>query len=144
MKIFFILLIIYTSVFAAKIDDFAKEASYYRDYNTALKISKKENKIIMLVLVADFCPWCKKFERKTLEHKAIMELVDKNFTPIIVDNYRDTQNYPKKFTSSRLPTVYFIDSKTQKVLSKSSLYLKKNDFLKQMQKAIKKNKEDTR
>ena len=139
MKIFFILLIIYTSVFAAKIDDFAKEASYYRDYNTALKISKKENKIIMLVLVADFCPWCKKFERKTLEHKAIMELVDKNFTPIIVDNYRDTQNYPKKFTSSRLPTVYFIDSSTQKVLSKSSLYLKKNDFLKQMQKADRKS-----
>jgi len=144
VKIFLIFLIIYTSIFAAKIDDFAKEASYYRDYNTALSISKKEKKIIMLVLVADFCPWCKKFERKTLEHKAIIKLVDKNFTPIIVDNYRDKEHYPKKFSSSRLPTVYFIDSSTQKVLSKSSLYLKKNDFLIQMQKAMKKNKEDAR
>jgi hypothetical protein len=73
-----------------------------------------------------------------------MELVDKNFTPIIVDNYRDKQHYPKKLRSSRLPTVYFIDSSTQKVLNKSSLYLNKNDFLRQMQKAMKKNKEDAR
>ena len=144
MKSFILLFILLTSLFGAKIDDFSKEASYHRDYYSALEIAKKEQKIVMLVLVADFCPWCKKFERKTLEHKDISALVEKNFIPVIVDNYRDIDKFPKKLATKRLPTVYFIDSSNQKILSKSTLYLKKNDFLITINKAIKIDKESTK
>jgi len=129
MKIIIVLFILLSSVYGAKIDEFAKEASYFRDYNSALVIAKKENKILMLVLVADFCPWCKKFERKTLENKSVSSLVDENFIPVIVDNYRDKEYFPKELSTKKLPRVYFINANTQEVINKSNLYVKKNDFL---------------
>jgi len=137
MKKIILLFLLLSSLWAAKIDDFARENSYFRDFNSALVRAQKENKIIMLVMVADFCPWCKKFERKTLEHEDIKKLIEQNFIPVIVDNYRDKKYYPKEFTTSALPTVYFINSKTKKSLSKSTLYVNKKDFLKIMQDIIK-------
>lgn len=130
-----------TSLWSAKIDEFANNNYYYRGYDLALSIAKKENKTVMLVLVADFCPWCKKFERKTLQNGLVSKLIKQNFIPVIVDNYRDKGSYPKKLSTPRLPTIYFIDSKTQKVINKSTLYVNKNDFLVTMQKAIKINKD---
>jgi len=137
MKNIILLFVLISSLWAAKIDDFSKKNSYFRDYNSALVIAKKEHKKIMLVMVADFCPWCKKFERKTLEHEDIQKLVKQNFIPVIVDNYRDKNNYPKKFATSALPTVYFIDSNTQRSVIKSTLYIKKSEFLKIIKDAIK-------
>ena len=138
----FLLFILSTSLWSAKIDIFANENSYFRGYDLALSVAKKENKTIMLVLVADFCPWCKKFERKTLQNELVSKLVKQNFIPIIVDNYRDVGSYPKKLSTSKLPTIYFINPSTQKTISKSTLYVNKNDFLVTMQKVIKINKEN--
>jgi len=137
MKKIILLFLLLGSLWASKIDDFAKENSYFRNYNSALLIAQKENKMIMLVMVADFCPWCKKFERKILNHENIKKLINKNFIPVIVDNYRDKNFYPNKFSTSALPTVYFIDTKSQTSVVKSTLYVKKNDFLKTIQEVIK-------
>jgi len=137
MKKIILLFVLISSLWSAKIDTFAQNNSYFRDYNIALKIAKEEHKNIMLVMVADFCPWCKKFERKTLNHKDIDKLVKQNFVPVIVDNYRDIDKYPKEFKTTALPTVYFIDTNTQKSFLKSTLYVKKNHFMKIIQEAIK-------
>jgi len=141
MKIYILLFILLTSLFGAKIDEFANKNSYFRGYDLALSVAKKENKMVMLVFVADFCPWCKKFERKTLQDELVSKLIKQNFIPVIVDNYRDRDSYPKRLSTPKLPTIYFIDSKTQKVINKSTLYVNKNDFLVTMQKAVKINKE---
>jgi len=141
MKIFILSLLLLSSLYGAKIDTFANESFYYRGYDLALSVARKEQKIIMLVIVADFCPWCKKFERKTLQNELVAKLIKKNFIPIIVDNYRDKKFYPNKFSTKKLPAVYFIDSNTQETISKSILYIKKNDFLSTIQKVIKINKD---
>ncbi len=141
MKILFLIFTLLISLNAAKIDNFAKSASYYRDYNLALANAQKQHKILMLVLVADFCPWCKKFERKSLEDSSIDKLVKENFIPIIVDSYRDKQKYPKKYFTKKLPTVYFIDSNTKKVLNKSELYVKKSHFRTAIEETISRYKE---
>lgn len=137
MKIFILIFSIFITLYGAKIDEFAKESSYFRDYNLALKVAQKEDKIIMLVLVADFCPWCKKFERKTLKNESISKLVKQNFIPVIVDNYRDTGFFPKELYTSKLPTIYFINPFTQKVLNTSTLYVKQNDFSISIKEALK-------
>ena len=142
MKILVLILTLVFTLNAAKIDEFARETSYYRDYNLALARAQKEKKILMLVLVADFCPWCKKFERKTLKHEDIKKSVKKNLIPVIVDNYRDTNSFPKRFFSHALPTIYFINPDTQKVLVTSSLYVKKSEFNESMKKALIKFKEN--
>ncbi|OIP58335.1 MAG: hypothetical protein AUK54_00095 [Helicobacteraceae bacterium CG2_30_36_10] len=67
---------------------------YQREYNTALVQAKKESKVVMLVLVGDYCPWCRKFERKTLQSANIAINIQKNFVPVIVDKIltkRDTR-----------------------------------------------------
>ena len=135
MKNIVLLFLLLNSLWGAKIDEFADKNNYFRDYNTAL--TQKTDKIIMLVLVADFCPWCKKFERKVLENKDVSKIVKQNFVPVIVDNYRDIKHYPKAFSTHQLPTIYFIDSKTKKVLNKSSLYMKKDEFISTMKETIK-------
>jgi len=55
MKIITLTLLLFATLFGAKIDEFATKAGYQRDYNTALEMAKKQNKEIMLLVVADYC-----------------------------------------------------------------------------------------
>jgi len=129
MKIFIILVTLFFSLYGAHIDNFAQEVSYERDYQTALKKAKNENKMLMLVLVGDYCPWCKKFERKTLKSSEVGAEIQKNFVPLVLDKYKDKENYPKAFYAPVIPAVYFIDPITQKSLLETVAYMKKAEFL---------------
>jgi len=137
MKIFITLLLLLTLSNAAKIDKFASEVGYSRDYTSALKIAKKQNKLIMLVVVGDYCPWCKKFERKALKSSLIRKKVKKDFIPVVIDNKRDMGKYPKKFHTKLLPTVYFINPKTEQKVLRVLGYAKKDDFADMMNEAKK-------
>jgi len=130
------LLLLFSLSSAAQIDEFASEVNYSRDYNSALKEAKAQNKPIMLVVVTFYCPWCKKFERKTLKSSMIKEMAQKDFIPVIIDKLKDGGNYPKEFKSPLVPTVYFIDPKTQKPLYESLGYMKKKPFLQEMNTAL--------
>ena len=136
MKIFILLFAILITLYGAKIDEFANKLDYSRDYNSALEIAKKQNKVLMLVVVADYCPWCKKFERKTLNSTSVKTFVNKNFVPVIIEKHIDIDKYPKEYASAPIPTVYFIDPKTQKSIYRSISYIKKKDFTYNMQEAL--------
>ena len=140
MKILLPLLLMFSLAFSAQIDEFASELNYSRDYNSALKDAKETNKLLMLVIVGDYCPWCKKFERKTLSSKNIKSKVSKELTPLIIDNAKDRGNYPEEFYTQRIPTVLFIDPKTQKSIHKTLGYTKKKEFLKDIDSALNKYK----
>jgi len=136
MKTLILTFLFVASLWGAKIDEFAKEVNYLRNYDSALKIAKKENKMIMLLLVADYCPWCKKFERKTLKNSSVSSFVSKNFIPVVVDKKRDQGLYPKEYNTPLIPTVYFIDPNSQKSLYKSVAYMKKKEYISNMNKAL--------
>ncbi len=136
MKFFIFLFIFLTSVWGAEIDTFAKDSNYFRDYKTALNIAKKEKKVLMLLVVADYCPWCKKFERKTLNHKSVESIVSKSFIPVVIDKFRDKGLYPKEYNTPLIPSVFFIDPFTQKSMHKTVAYMKKNEYISNMNKAL--------
>ncbi|HIC44794.1 MAG TPA: thioredoxin family protein [Sulfurimonas sp.] len=136
MKIIMILLAYIALAFSAQIDEFASELSYERDYPNALKMAKEQDKVLMLVLVGDYCPWCKKFERKTLKSKEVRTEVAKNFIPVVLDKYKDKGKYPKEFYASVIPAVYFIDPKTQKSILETVAYMKKAEFLENAEDAL--------
>ncbi|QOY51167.1 thioredoxin family protein [Candidatus Sulfurimonas baltica] len=136
MKIFIITLLFITSLLGARIDEFAKEAGYMREYVSALKIAKKENKMVMLLLVADYCPWCKKFQRKTLQSSPLSTKIKQDFIPVIVDKYREKEHYPSIYSNSSIPAVFFIDPKSENSLFKSISYVNKKDFLSNINEAI--------
>ena len=71
MKKLLTILLLTLTLFGANVDDFAKEMGFQRDYKTALAKAKELNKPLMMVLGADYCPWCRKFERKTLNSKLL-------------------------------------------------------------------------
>jgi thiol-disulfide isomerase/thioredoxin len=137
MKLLLSMLLAFSFALSAQIDDFASEVNYSRDYKTALKAAKQQNKPIMLVVVGDYCPWCKKFERKTLNSTLIQSQVKKDFIPVIIDKSKDKGKYPPEFYSKLIPTVFFIDPIIQKHVYESLGYSKKTVFAVDMDLALK-------
>lgn len=138
MKTFLLLFTFVFTLFGAQIDEFATNMGYLRDYDQALKVAQKENKPLMLVMVGDYCPWCRKFERKTLQREAIALNVNKNFIALIVDRNHDKGKYPQELYAKRIPTVYFIEPKTQSTVFESLGYVKKEEFQETMSEAMQK------
>lgn len=126
MRLIFILLISILTLYASP--KAAKELGYYSDYSKAMLVAKKEDKPLMLVVVTSYCPWCRKFERKSLASKKIALMVKPTFIPVIVDRNKDAEMFPQKFQTPRIPTVFFIDPKGEVKYWESLGYLNKTEF----------------
>ncbi len=126
MRIISLLFILFLTLSASP--EAAKELGYYSDYNTALAVAKKEKKSVMLVVVTTYCPWCRKFERKTLASSSIAPLIKSTYVPVIVDRNKDAAAFPKRFQTPRIPTVFFIDPKDGLEYWESIGYLNKKEF----------------
>ncbi len=136
MKYLLLLLTLFSLAFSAEIDEFASDVNYLRDYKEAVKFAKEENKMVMLVLVGDYCPWCKKFEKKTLMSKDVKTYVDENFVAVVVDKYKDKGSYPDEFYAPLIPAVYFINPSTQKSVLDTVAYMKKKEYIENMEDAL--------
>ena len=133
MKKIFVILLISISMFGAHIDDYAKEQGFERDFKTAIKKAKDSNKPLMMVLGADYCPWCRKFERKTLNSKDVKNFLDKELITLVVDKKFDIDTFPKEFQTSMTPRVFFINPHTGKEFFQTAGYVKKKEYLKKLQ-----------
>lgn len=129
MKKLLILLLLGLTLFGSNIDEFAKDMNFERDYDTALSKAKKENKVLMMVLSSNYCPWCRKFENKTLSSKLIKSKLDKEVISLVVDKNFDEGDFPAKFKTQFTPRVFFINPKDESILNESRGYIKKKDFL---------------
>lgn len=140
MKIILFVLLLSFSLFGSMIDDFASAMNFSRDYQDAFAKAKKENKVLMLVLVTDDCPWCKKLERSTLSAQDVKKQL-LNVVPVIMNQKYDKDKFPQMYLTKQNPTIFFIDPKKNKKFHESVGYIKKNDFLQMlddMQKEFKK------
>jgi thioredoxin-related protein len=106
----------------------AQELGYHSDYQKALALAKKEQKPLMLVVVTSYCPWCRKFEQKTLASETIASTVKSKFVAVIVDRNKDAATFPKAFQTPRIPTVFFIDPKDGTEFWETIGYVKKSEF----------------
>ncbi len=137
MKRISILLLISLSLFAANIDDFAKKMSFQRDYKTALTKSKQMHKPLVMILSADYCPWCRKFENRTLESSLVKTELNKHFIVLVVDKKYDIKSFPSKYRTQFTPKVFFINSKDESVFLDTTGYIKKKQFLQKLKQALK-------
>ena len=106
--------------------NFASEMKYEINYEEAVKKSKKLHKNIMLVLVSNYCPWCRKFEQRVLLKNEVNELIQKNYIPLILNREKDP--FPKEFDTGFTPIVHFIDYKTLKSYKNVIGYNNKDEF----------------
>lgn len=123
------LLILTSTLFASNIDKFASYMGYYRDYDEALSKAKRENKILFVTQVSDYCSWCRKLERKTLQNLTVAIKINQNFIPLIIDRKIDKNKYPEFLYSKIVPKIYFIDPNNEKILKEIPGYETKKDFL---------------
>ena len=126
IKVFFVTVFIFSLNLSAVSNDFAKKYNYMTDYDDALEKAKNLNKPIMMVLSTKSCPWCRKLERQTLKKDIVQDIVSKDFIALAVD--RDYDDYPYKFRSKVVPTVVFIDPKSEEKFSLARGYKNKRDF----------------
>lgn len=107
-------------------ENFASEMKYETNFDEAVKKSRKSQKNIMLVLVSNYCPWCRKFEQRVLLKNEVNDLIQKNYIPLILNREKDP--FPKEFDTGFTPIVHFIDYKTQKSYKNVIGYNNKDEF----------------
>ncbi len=127
IKIFTVLMMVFTFNYANDYKSFASKMNYHLNYNKALELAKKENKDLMVVMVANFCPWCVKFEKLILEKPKYDKKIKENFIPLIIN--REEGNFPTFLDTPIVPTIYFIDNKTETIKHKVVGYNNRLDFL---------------
>ena len=110
-----------------KDDDLAKELGYETNYKEAMVKAKKEKKNVIFILVANYCPWCRKFEQRVLLKKEVNRAIHSKYIPLILN--REKGEFPKRFYKSMTPIVHFIDYKTQKSYHRVVGYNNREDFL---------------
>ena len=133
MKSLLLIVTICFNIYAANIDKFANETGFQRDFKVAIEKAKKANKPLMMVLSADFCPWCRKFERKTLNSSLIKTILDRDIVTLVVDKKFDKDTFPDEFQTSMTPRVFFINPHSEKSFFQTAGYIKKSDFKKKIE-----------
>lgn len=126
MKKIFLFLILSALVFAQTYQEFAQNNGYELDYKSALLKAKSQNKGVMLLLVTNYCPWCKKYEQLTLSNKEINDKIHSKYIPIIIN--REERNFPLEFDSIVVPVTYFVDAKNEKISNSVKGYQTKDEF----------------
>ena len=119
----------------ASIDSFAKKMSYETNYDKALQRAKVEKKDIMFVLVTNYCPFCRKFEKRSLSSDTVDKIVKANYIPLIIN--RERHDFPERFESDRIPATYFVNYKDDTKFELHLGYRPKKDFIEYLQKRIK-------
>lgn len=135
MKQILILLVAVAFLQAGSIEKFAKKHSYETNYKEAIERAKKEHKAIFLLQVSNYCPWCKKLEKKVLGSHKVDAVIQKNYIPLVLN--RDKKEYPEQFGTPIVPVSYIIDYRDEKHFKLLRGYKSKSDMLYFLEKALK-------
>jgi thioredoxin-related protein len=120
-------ILVCTVAFGNDYKQFAKDMKYELAYDVALEKAKEQKKDIMLVMVANFCPWCTKFEKLVLAKNSIDQRVHEKYIPLILN--REEGNFPKQYDAAMIPTIYFVDYKSEVIKNKVVGYNNRQDFI---------------
>jgi len=93
---------------------FGAEIHWNDSYDQALLKAKKENKPLMVLITSETCRYCRKLEATTLQDESVIAKINTHFQTVHVT--KDKSIYPKTLTTKMVPTTYFIDPRTAKVL----------------------------
>ena len=136
MKRFFAVLFLLLVSLAAKNYDFLH---YHHNFKKALNQAIKEEKMVMLFQVQDYCPWCSQMAQ-TLIHPQIISEIKKNFIPILLNKNHDT--IPEQYRSPLIPAIYFINPFEDEEVWRNVGFRTFKELLSSFKKAVKSFKED--
>ncbi len=127
MKYLILVALLTTALFSKSYKAFASEHKYETSYEKAVAKAKKEKKDILMVEVTNYCPWCRKLEKKVLSSQKVDSYIHKNYVPLIVN--REEGKLPKQFETPIVPVTYIISYKNDAEFKATPGYQSKLDFL---------------
>ncbi|WP_148154634.1 thioredoxin family protein [Sulfurovum sp. NBC37-1] len=85
----------------------AGELPFEHDFHTALQKAKSQNKEVMMMYSATWCPECNYMKEVVFKNKEVAEYIQKHFIVLSLDIQKDT--LPEGFKYIGIPTFFFID-----------------------------------
>jgi len=73
----------------------------------AKKITKEQNKILLVEVSAHGCKYCIEMANTTFKNNKIVEKINQYFAPVLF--YMDSDKVPREFASRGTPTFFFVD-----------------------------------
>lgn len=101
---------------------------FEHDFNSALQKAEKQNKEVMMMYSAPWCPECNYMKEVVFKNKNVLAYIQKHFIVLSLDIQKD--KLPKGFDFIGIPTFFFLDKKTKekdKIIggSKADVFLQK-------------------
>jgi len=87
----------------------------WHTYEDAVKLQKKNSKIIMIDVVRTHCQYCTKMNKDVFKDKEISKWLKERFIPVKIN--LDIDDIPLDIKVKMTPTFYFLDTK-QKIIKK--------------------------
>ena len=118
--------------------------SWYRDYNTALKLSKEENKpVLILFQEVPGCMTCRNYGHNVLSHPKMVEAIETLFIPLAIYNNKKGADAKvlRKFGEPAWnnPVVRIVNEKGENLVKRVSGNYSKRGLYRAMEKALTKD-----
>ncbi|HIP51558.1 MAG TPA: thioredoxin family protein [Campylobacterales bacterium] len=98
---------------SSSMESHKKGLNWGNDYNKALAIAKKEDKMVYLFIGADKCVHCDRFKEQTLSNKELIETMKEDYVLLYMS--RDRHDIPDGFEKYGVPMHYFLTSDGKQV-----------------------------
>ncbi len=120
-------------VIACTIALLASELQFEHNFNKALQKAEKQNKEVMMMYSATWCPECNYMKEVVFKDNEVTQYIQKHFIVLSLDIQKD--KLPKGFNYIGIPTFFFInkDAKEKNKIiggSKANIFLQKLKALK--------------
>ena len=99
-----------------------------KDFDAALKASKKSHKPILMLVDRPNCPYCQLLKEDIRESKAVSAFINKKFIPVLVR--QNDGSYPaERFSVYGTPTTFFVNAKGESYSDPIVGYVEKEKYL---------------
>lgn len=86
-----------------------KEIAWVKSYDSAVEQAKKQKKLIMVDMYADWCGPCKMLDKKTYTDPKVVKFADDRFVSLKLDIDHDGKDAATKYGIQSIPTILFLD-----------------------------------
>ena len=106
------------------------------DYSKAVKLASAENKLLFVMVYADWCPHCNKMRKGTLSDAKVAEFYNSNFVNLMMNSELEFgKRFMRKYNVKTFPQFLFIN-KNQEVVYRLNGEYTVAEFLKEGQNAM--------
>lgn len=115
------------------VSSFAQTAKKYTNYNAALKLAKKEKKVLMVDVYTDWCYWCKQLDKITYKDSAVDAFIAKNFVFVAIDAEDGGQGteIAKRFAIRSYPTILYVNPSNY-LISETGGFMEPAQYIKEI------------